>query len=931
MRNGRPCGCGCVTCEGYSCSMVTPDTSCDADGNVYISFYEPFDAPLQSGWEVHSVTGVAGKGVPVTGDYLNDYVYGTSGFRDPITCGRLSVSCTVFTDNPNVGYASFGVGGGPYFHIEGSDVTFSLPDTGILVDNSYQSGDRYAAYLGINYIPPGFYTNHIIVYKMRNTAFVCNPPLEGSGVGAGTSARVTPYPTGCGYTECTLYNKVHNNRSGDSVYTLQDPIVAGIQESGSWKFDDFCVHFWDRHGERMLYEGVDVTGVNESLCTCLQTPACDFILDKPTFFWQIPCSILYENGSTSTPCSSGQTPYLMWQAYDDNYLLNTNEWRCDGLIPGSSQFVFLRTETHTSDVDLSSAGIWHIVPMTASETYSCTDNDPFDGSSDCTHVAFTGYPCNEGDCYSYPFGRFDSIFQLHQKCDFTARVGNVYFGSGDCLQVGTVDALGGNLRYPIGGYTIPRDDDYSLVRQYSIFGVGYFLDFDMSPVWKVEKLAYGIDFDETNRWWHGTFRFLGASGSVCPDVGGSGTSPEYFSGKDLGLVYKSGTCQEYDLYLYSPCNLGLSTPVPKIEILSSGNDVFSSRDFTLIGPNEENGTNYCYDITESSAINTTAFRNNNAGFMHCTNGVMSPYGTKIPILEIDRFYNTGPEEDQMICSTGSCVDPSGTYSLTFNGVMGYKLTVPSFDISYAPHYMLDSYGSCVTRDASDVFTGEFYSSVGLIGFGTAYNPNDYPSLTCISVNDAKIYDLIESETPDLMWPATQKPGIVGMSPCMNSSFTNISYWQGAVIGKVSALSSAYDDLGSSTTFELPASGDSGFNYKIQPVNVKMFIDAKNNNLKAFIHYCGTLPNYDSGGNCVLTGESDWYVTPSGFYKSESDILNNRYFAEVTVLSTNPYKVHLRQSFIAMGVPNDGTLETDCTRYKMYPYMAEVTLEEPTII
>ena len=265
MRNGRPCNCGCVECTGFGCSIQQPDLTCDADGIVYLSLYEPYSDPLQSGWITGQVAQSGGLGVASSGNTLIDYING-SGLRDPLICARASISCTVFTDNKNEGFATFGLGGGPYFTIEGSNVEFALPSGSIIVDDAYQSGDRYGAYLGINYIPSGFYRNEIKVYKYRNgTGFACNPPLEGSGFGAGESSIVTPYPTGCVYTQCLLYENTFNERDGDTVYNVQSPATAGISESGTWKFDDFCVNFWDRYGERMLPGGFSLPIINEEL------------------------------------------------------------------------------------------------------------------------------------------------------------------------------------------------------------------------------------------------------------------------------------------------------------------------------------------------------------------------------------------------------------------------------------------------------------------------------------------------------------------------------------------------------------------------------------------------------------------------------------------------------------------------------------------
>jgi hypothetical protein len=943
MRNGRPCSCGCEECIGFSCSLVTPDASCDANGIVYLSFYEPFDETLQANWVTHEVTGVAGHGVPVTGNYLRDYVEG-SGLQDPLGCARITFSTTVFTGNKNEGYADFGIGGGPYFHIEGSDVTLSLPSGSIVVDDAYQSGDRYGAYLGITNIPPsGNYSQELIVYKMRNKAFACNPPLEGSGVGAGSSQRVTPYGSGCAYTECTLYRRSFSSNS-EPIYNIQDPAVYGIEESGSWEFDDICVNFTSRNGSRLLYPGISNIQIDEGTCLCASSEeACDFILDKPWFSWQIPCETLFEDGSTSTPCHSGQIPYMMWSAYDDNWLL-TDTWRCEEIIPPSSRFVYMRTTLSSYEVDFKSVN-WNFVPIQAEESYSCQDSTPFDGNGDCDEIAFSGYPCDNTGCYSFPFASFDDIRVLDiQGLPWSHDCGSVFYASGDCLQIGQGEYRFGYPAFvgvPSTKLTIPRDDYYSHVRYNPLEGG---INFTCPEAWKVEKLAYGLTFDETYRWWTGNFRFLGGSGST----GHAGTlaHPTYFDDKDLSLIYKSGNCENYTMYIYENCN----EQKPKVTILDADNNVFSDVDFVWHSLYLDNNTPIDA-ISNVSYINNASHGGLDYGYLRCQDGIPYPYSSTASMLTHGQWYSNNDflGVTGVICPSSDCVQASGYYQLDLYGVTAYDLNVSDFELSSVPSHLMDCYGSTITRDAAGFQNGYGNGALttpfcGAQGFGVPFNPSDYPSATCISVNDTKIYDLIESETVDLMWPASAKAGwSKGAYICptvvdnLAAGVTNIPWWQGVVIGKIISLGfGAYDPL-TGTTFSPDDYPITGFEkYKIAACPLRLFIDSKNNNFKAFVSYCGTLPYRNGGGALGCPGVTDdadsWIVPPEDFIKSESDMLTGNYFAQVTVLSENPLKLLIRQTFMAFGIPCLGADSDDgCDLRELYPYMIEVILEAPTII
>jgi hypothetical protein len=916
MRGGRPCNCGCDNCEGYNCNLGPGSWTCDEIQN-HLSFYEPFDDPIQSDWVTGQITQFEGRGVPSSGDYLYDYVEGTA-ISSPLICFKVDESVTIFSDNTSVGFARFGMDGGPDIRVEGSEATLTLPNgTGVVVDSGFQSGDRYHFYLNQYPVPVSTSNQLLSVWKYRNSSFFCETGgqfIEGTG--------------DCNSYKCLMYTKTFVGATGDTLYSVNSPFMAYLEESGNWEFDQFCVQAADVSNSKLVPFGIENVSipVTENIGELLPTFdwACDNILDRPYYVWKPNC--------VGVPYQSGQDPHLLWSALRDDWLTNVDGWRCDGTIPlGSSANVYLRTEVGSYEVDMLQPNIWHLVPVAAEQTFSCQDPNPFDEESGCDEITFTGIPCNESNCYSYPFLSFDNGFWTGPG-RFNEDQGNVSLANGgQCPQVGNI-YTNGTYYFNRDTFLIPRDDNYSVFRHYKLFGESNdYMDYsNLNQLWSVEKLAYTINWDSTNRWWTGNFRFLEGSGTDSVfEAGGPAALNQFLTGADLSKIYKNGSsCNLYNLYLYDRCHNQTF-----VDILDGSGNLLASTPFriTVAGIGEIAGS-----LTNTSR----SYDENGVGPWHkFLNDELTRLNSYIlpSICNLSRTYSITGGNGDTTCQPSGCPDPSGGYSLELKAISSYKLTDGS-PYSPVPGVLISPLGGGALRDmntfntAGGVLGGIADAGVGFKGMSEVYSSDDFPGKFCItSTVKQKVYKLDSDWSTSLLYPVSDKVNFANSffmpAGAMPEGVNNLPYWNGLCQGRVKPLFTTSFDWIDPLDFIDPSGFDSGLVLsadRFMPISFQLFIDKNANELYGFCR--GGI-----GDNLPYPTPDDWYDPPSSFYKSETDINRGSYFAHKEVISTSPLKIRFIQTFMALGNPDDGTLETGCNKYKFYPYGVEVIVEEPTYI
>lgn len=908
----RPCACGCNPCDGYACSASIDGVICPSvDDILYSNFHEQFNqSGLVDGWTNENFSIYNNRGTHTSGNYTQDTVIGT-GLRDPLRCSYFHIGSTFYYQSATDGAGTLSLGGGPSLSLSNKEVYLTLPNgSSIQIDKNFTTGNHYGVDLYITKKPQGYY-NELTITKYKNTESIENSWCDTSQVSGtphspATNGHTVPY-SGCEYSYCNLFSSGFQEPA-DDVYTITDPPTLSVSISGNWQIDDVC--FLGTETKPQSFVGY---GNNED-CSV----SCDYIMRPMSLSWTLPCT----SGEGVSVVQSGTVPYLVWEAWDDRYLLDTDDFRC-GIIPtASSQKVYLRTTLKQYETNLLSADIWSIYPHSIKHTYDCSDSTPFDEFSDCLIMEFSGYPCIE-QCYGPPFGAIDSITTLGGN-------GNVCYDLiTNCLQAGN-----NGFSYPLRSGetvynrsmddpTIPRDDRYSAGRQYVAFGEYCTrIDDSLASFYSVDKRGYRINWDADNEWWYGQFQFLNASGGVIGTAGGSG-SPTNYNNFDCSLIYKSGVCETYDMYIYALCDANLNSGGGIIDLLDSGGNLYSTATFSESTDSSEG------EVDESRGLLLHTHVGGAEGFIqndgcYFEERSASPHNPHVLAVG-GAAYNLDPEVyttlDRVTCPSGEC-QPSGEFSFKLYGLAGFDLDTGGdyTEQSVVPPLLMDSFGAVVIRTWPTV--------AGLLK--TVYNPADSP-YTCLtdSVN-RYVYDLDSGEVVDLLYSPTDHPVILNVTPC-GMPAGNLCFWSGKVVGKVMLADSAPDLTANGiTTFAYDTYPTDGLLYKLCACQVYLFLDDNNGNLKAFVSPLGPSdpPSLPNGDEC--TGDDSYYVPPAGFYKSQGDITSGNYFAHVSVLQTSPLKLKLTQTFMAMGVPDDGTGEDDCTRYILYPYLIEVYLDEPDI-
>ena len=950
MRNGRPCSCGCETCDGYLCSLTDAEAGvCPEDRTNYLSFYENFDeAPLETGWDYEVFGMSAGRGVIATGDYVYDSVTGTS-LRSPMICSQFYGSTTFFSDDYNHYYGKFGYDGGPQVTVSSGNAYLLTPTGTVQIDDQFKTGDNYRIELVHSRRPNETY-QYMKVKKRRNDGAINSSCLS-------SAVSVTPYPSGCQYTECTLYNETYIDPSG-TLYSISSPVKAFVALSGTaYKCDDVCFNAYEASASNLLEQTTMDSG-------CTNT--CGYVIGTLSARYQVPC--------VATPPEENavysDNIYILWRAYKDKYLDHNYAIWCDP-IPGSSVFSYLRTEIKSYQVDMLESNIFHVMPLGVNQYFDCYNNaDPFENSN-CNEVGFSGAPC-VSNCYSPPYFTLDNImFDRNYRPGFKDQA-NVSLVEGTCKQVGSNFTFDNPYGTPINTYqlmnyggntndfrgvedllTIPRNDRYSTVKNVSIFGSNYSNDFDDSfDAWSVENIAYKINWDSTNRWWHGNMRHLSGSGiSSVPNPGGSGAGSSRYTGADLSIIYTTGTqCENHDIYIYGKCapNNSFVGAGVTIDIISSSGDLLSRQDLDFTNSSYKpvgDADNFLYYTSIGS-------HNSNDEWVDCNSTTRATSLGNIPIMSETYYYNMSAWynpviydplpgvtfNDDCVCTTASGdIEASGTYNYTLYGRPGFLLNVgEDYDPSYLPAYMLDCMGAPIIRGMN----------FGTGGYGNVWLASD-PILPGLCEGELgygpSYYDLVSGNTVNNLFSETDltvQSTSTYLYQCISDGGIGYFYdgglpmWGGNVIGHYYMNS------------QLPIDGTSygpedwntfGTSYH-DMCRVTLFMDKQNNELRALIvpHVCH---NTIVGGDGVERGRlpagnpSDWTLYPyTHFIKSESDIINNTYFAQVTVLNTNPLKLRLIQSFMSWGQPYDSMApEDDCTLHRLYGFNIEVILEAPTLI
>ena len=1008
MRSGRPCPCDCVeTCQGFSCDNFDL-TDCQTI-NEYGNFSEPFNDPLQVGWQRQSFVSNNGKGAlpsGTTNDY--DYVIG-----EPISnsggCRLDSLGCTFYDLDPTQsGYANFGFYGSysPVVTTSNAQTSLLLPNgSGLTIDTNFESGDRYIIKM-LTYNKPDSDSvfQEVDVYKRRNsTGFSCST-LGGNPNNKSGAGYVYELPnSGCPYYECLIFSETYEKTpaSGD-IYILSSPIQVGAEISGAqYQLDDFC-----------FYSYTDVS--NKTMLGPLGCPCSN---STNEFF--IPKAKFRLSGYNCDPppssiCSGPeQTGYLIFSAYHNEYLkYAANEddevWRCDiGVVPPtSSNLVYLRCPIDTYEVDLLADDTWSITPVvteqSVSEVSEIVGIDPETGLNVYENfVNFSRYPCHEClpllsfDNSRYAYGDYrhsleDAIpiglgHSSHERYGLTQN--NVVVDSGACPRVGTLglSAFGMNDKsFSIKDYEylqlshfsenaetpIVRGDDFSLFKFYrgaSYVGTQYHFDENCQgdKLFEVEKLSYKLNWDPTNLWWSGNFRFLLSSGTPNSGLLPICTGSTYILGS--GDDYELGNMNSgfHNVYHGSECELGTITiSRPCSEYYSSTN--VRNQKVTI----KFDGQVYSHETFYRGGTGLTAFDHTSTMFDAMDKRISTnSFNLWGPILGGDSNSSTPPPmliqdypyyitewtadypvfTDPSGCgSMNSCPQISGSFNQKFYGYTSFNLNVgEDYSRPVLPGIFMDEMGNIIVR-STPKFQSAPYWGHGTIVPETAWPYTSYNCVTSLtdmvtfeqqSTGAFEIYNGLHKELHDLTAYCCENQS-------QNTTYKNFPFWAGTVHCRVHFASWDGDDTNNFTPIDdaNPKFGvgdaqiskfSSGLPNQtlFEGVNVMVgdlivFLDKTSGEFKALLRpydtggfilqgnsdypetgsprdYSATLPCpkfYESFDDCVVgAGIKKWWESPRGFIKSQADISSGSYFADVTVLNTSPLKLKIEQPFMAWGI------------------------------
>ncbi len=956
MRSGKPCSCGCKNCISFCDQSEILDT-CLLNKD-YLIFNEKFDGPLlTSGWDTGSIIIKNEEGTAPTGtNYVEDSVTGEE-LRDPMLCGAFYGKLKVNTTTPNTGGVKFSLSGGPELYISSGNVSYTLPNgSSVLIDDEFQSGDYYSFALSHNLIPENDIRQTFFVHKHSfSSTPICKSGLYWDGSGISPYGILNYGPpnstgTGCLSKTCLLING--NYTTPDSIYSIDSPVKYIVSISGAgWSVDDICLRANESARSKMIPFGVEKSGT-----TCLNT--CDHILPAHN----VQYSGCGKNDKTSPV-------FISWTAYNTNYLRQDNpdsiSWRCELDVPESGNLVFLKTRIKSYEIDLMTPNIWHHVPLSARNNTNVKDEFPFN-EIDQYSIGFTGFPC-VSNCYSPYVGSMDNIL----VCDsFNLYQHNFEFLHGvdeGCIQIGSSSGLpNGSTRHETFWAdntsfmcTIPRDDIFSSVRvQSGGFASDDVMGFWRTPVWKVEKNGFFINWNDTNGWWEGIMHNLVASGGIADSGGYLDGGP--WDSEDFSKVYKSGICDYYNFYMYNSCIMSLVGQLNggvAFSIFKSGTDE------KVDGVGQNSLGNFDW-LTSSTALYTAASHVANDDYGSCvelfvSDGlsgglgeggdyickiVCSPHLPRLRTLGDNWCINTPEPSSVFDCQyqpiecTGTCgssgLIPSGYYGYELYDAFGYLLDVgEDFEVSKLPFMFMDPLGNVIRRVFNPDATNYYHIS----------------ELSGLCPIEAKKYfyytasgdgvSLIAGDTDEYH----RTPGIIYGCDGTNGykSFQGtFPYWEGICVGYQIAQDGPYNNIDpANPTYDgsdWPGILDQDGTYAAELTSkkgrmltcyIKLFLDAESQELKAYI-----TPNTCRDNKPFLGDPEDWYITPTqSFIKSQADIVNGCYFGSVTVLETDPLKIYIKQPFMSWGVPDNGTLEDDCAAYKLYGYTIETILEAPKLV
>lgn len=809
MRSGRPCPCDCVeTCQGFSCDNFYL-TDCQTI-NEYGNFSEPFNDPLQVGWQRQSFVSNNGKGAlpsGTTNDY--DYVIG-----EPISnsggCRLDSLGCTFYDLDPTQsGYANFGFYGShaPVVTTSNAQSSLTLPNgSGLTIDTNFESGDRYIIKM-LTYNKPDSNSvfQEVDVYKRRNsTGFRCSTfgsnPKSRSGAG-----YVYELPnSGCPYYECLIFSETYEKTpaSGD-IYILSSPIQVGAEISGAqYQLDDFC---W--------YSYTDVsnkTMLGSFGCQCSDSTN-EYLFPKTKF----RLSNYYCDPEPSSICSGPeQTGYLIFSAYHNEYLkYAANEddevWRCDiGVVPPtSSNLVYLRCPIDTYEVDLLADDTWSITPVVTeqyvSEVSKIVGIDPETGLNVYENfVNFSGYPCHEClpllsfDNPRYAYGDYRHSLEDAIPNNGISKLGltqnNVVVDSGACPRVGTLglNAFGMNDKsLSIKDYEylqlshfsentetpIVRGDDFSLFKFYrgaSYVGTQYHFDENCQgeKLFEVEKLSYKLNWDPTNLWWSGNFRFLSSSGTPNSGLLPICTGSTYILGTGDDYELKHMNSGFHNVYHGSECELGtitISRPCSEYYASTIDDGTYNIRNQTVTIKFDEQV--YSHETFYRGRVGSWATSDSNRTMIDAMDREAVQADSAIlwgPILDDDGNSSTPPPmliqdypyyitewtadypvlTDPSGCgSMNSCPQISGSFHQRFYGYTSFNLNVgEDYSRPVLPGVFMDEMGNIIVRRSPE-FVNSFNTSrrVPYWGFGTIVPETAWPysSYNCVtSLTDMITYE-----------------------------------------------------------------------------------------------------------------------------------------------------------------------------------------------
>lgn len=234
---------------------------------------------------------------------------------------------------------------------------------------------------------------------------------------------------------------------------------------------------------------------------------------------------------------------------------------------------------------------------------------------------------------------------------------------------------------------------------------------------------------------------------------------------------------------------------------------------------------------------------------------------------------------------------------------GYTLDATDFS-SGVPPFFIDTKGYVILRPLLSTLLET--NNLGPVGFTQIFhNSTMGGGLLCPTISDNhEIYELTSGDTISLSYPAADSKTLMYMTPSEDGPISMIPVYIGYVNGNITSSGSAFP---------------SPYNLMC---HLTLFADYQNDTWRAFlrpVQHCSDLPFYPQGD-----GSQEGY---NGFYKYAQDFVNKTYFAEIEVLSSNPMRFKITQSFTSRLY---SASPIDCEDYVSETLQVQTIIEEPTV-